>query len=103
MVPRDLHLTLQPQTQTIRSSLQRALQDRLFGWQRQWLPEECVRLRACEPGARQIALGQAAAFGLPLEQLWASLPSPLSMRWREGAKAGNGALGHNRSSIVNPA
>src|SRR5438094_471085 len=69
MVPRDLHLTLQPQTQTIRSSLQRTLQDTVCGWQRHWLSQECVRLPAFEPGARQIALGQAAAFGLPMEQL----------------------------------
>src|SRR6266436_1357690 len=69
MVPRDVHLTLQPQTQTIRSSLQRTLQDPVCGRQRHWLPEKCVRLRAFESGARQIALGQAAAFGLPMEQL----------------------------------
>src|SRR5437762_12644185 len=83
MVPRDLHLTLQPQTQAIRSSLQRTLQDPVCGWQRHWLSQECVRLCAFEPGARQNAHNQAAAFGLPMEQLWrisqkAEKPEPLA-------------------------
>src|SRR6266550_2766432 len=69
MVPRDLHLTLQPQTQAIRSSLQRTLQDPVCGWQRHWLSQECVRLRAFESGARQTAHNQAAAFRLAMEQL----------------------------------
>src|SRR5439155_14932210 len=90
MVPRDLHLTLQPQTQTIRSSLQRTLQDPVCGRQRHWLSSPHP-LPSDGRGRRKIENVAHAAS-----------PLPLSIRWRgeQNWPAAQKQLEHQADSTI---
>src|SRR5260370_29596328 len=71
-----LHDALQPGPQTFWPSFQRTLQSAAGGRQRHWLPQERLRLRASQPGARQAAALETKALAFR----WSSYPQYLEAR-----------------------